>query len=117
MKLLILLVLLQFGLCRVPYDERTFHSKAVDDYIDNLKPRFKDATLANLFESCYPNTLDTTIWKYDMKDGDEDTFVVTGDIAAMWLRDSTNQVRHMIFLLGLFKALFSHFVGCRLLLI
>ena len=41
-----------------------------------------------MFENCFPNTLDTTVHF----DGDDDTFVYTGDIHAMWLRDSGAQV-------------------------
>ena len=41
-----------------------------------------------MFENCFPNTLDTTVHF----DGKEDTFVYTGDIHAMWLRDSGAQV-------------------------
>ena len=41
-----------------------------------------------MFENCFPNTLDTTVHF----DGDSDTFVYTGDIHAMWLRDSGAQV-------------------------
>ncbi len=44
--------------------------------------------LAALFASCYLNTLETTGEPLD----DGTTFVVTGDIPAMWLRDSTAQV-------------------------
>jgi len=47
--------------------------------------------LAWLFENCYPNTLDTTA-NFSLKDGKPDTFVITGDINAMWLRDSSAQV-------------------------
>src|SRR5215472_10975460 len=46
------------------------------------------AELADLFASCYLNTLETTVELL----GDGTTFVVTGDIPAMWLRDSTAQV-------------------------
>lgn len=46
-----------------------------------------------LLLSCFPNTLDTTILKFEIgSDGKPDTFVITGDIPAMWLRDSTCQV-------------------------
>ncbi|WP_204602014.1 glycoside hydrolase family 125 protein [Cohnella boryungensis] len=45
--------------------------------------------LANLFQQCYLNTLDTTVER--LPDGT--TFVITGDIPAMWLRDSSAQVR------------------------
>lgn len=47
-----------------------------------------DAKLSELFKNCYPNTMDTTVKTI----GEKDTFVITGDIPAMWLRDSTAQV-------------------------
>lgn len=45
--------------------------------------------LAIMFQQCYPNTLETTTRLLD----DGTTFVFTGDIPAMWLRDSSAQVR------------------------
>ena len=48
--------------------------------------------LVKLYRNCYPNTLETTIEA--MKDGS--VFVLTGDIPAMWLRDSTAQVSHYL---------------------
>lgn len=48
--------------------------------------------LQKLFRNCFPNTLETTTKLLD----DGTTFVFTGDIPAMWLRDSTEQVRHYI---------------------
>ena len=40
-----------------------------------------------------PNTLDTTVWQAPTAaDPSLTTFISTGDIAAMWLRDSQNQV-------------------------
>ena len=39
-----------------------------------------------MFENCFPNTLETTV-HYRTTDGKLDTFVYTGDIHAMWLRD------------------------------
>jgi Uncharacterized conserved protein len=44
-----------------------------------------------MFENCFPNTLETTV-HYRTIDGKPDTFVYTGDIHAMWLRDSGAQV-------------------------
>jgi meiotically up-regulated gene 157 (Mug157) protein len=52
----------------------------------------KDKQLATMFINCFPNTLDTTVDFTKMNDGSFDTFIITGDILAMWLRDSTNQV-------------------------
>ena len=49
-----------------------------------------DSKTARLFTNCYPNTLATTT-----KPGENGRyFVFTGDIPAMWLRDSSAQVRH-----------------------
>ncbi|MCC9137865.1 glycoside hydrolase family 125 protein [Pontibacter silvestris] len=70
---------------------RNFTSKAVEKKIKEVKKRIADKELAWLFENCLPNTLDTTV-KYQVEDGKPDTFVITGDIEAMWLRDSTAQV-------------------------
>ncbi|MGB8354561.1 MAG: glycoside hydrolase family 125 protein [Chthoniobacteraceae bacterium] len=52
----------------------------------------RDPELAWLFSNCYPNTLDTTV-DFEVKDGVPDTVVITGDIDAMWLRDSSAQVQ------------------------
>ncbi len=72
-------------------DKRTFVSTAVDKTIADLKAIIKDPEVGWLFENCYPNTLDTTV-DYEVIDGKPDTFIITGDIDAMWLRDSTCQV-------------------------
>ena len=48
--------------------------------------------LAALFANCYPNTYETTL--RTLPDGT--SFVITGDIPAMWLRDSSAQVRHYL---------------------
>jgi len=70
---------------------RKFTSKAVEKTILHVKAGIKDPELAWMFENCYPNTLDTTV-NFAMKDGRPDTFVITGDIDAMWMRDSSAQV-------------------------
>src|SRR5699024_4919659 len=72
-------------------DERNFTSKAVEAAIREVKKDVADPELAWLFENCFPNTLDTTV-DFGMKGGRPDTFVITGDIEAMWLRDSSAQV-------------------------
>lgn len=51
----------------------------------------RDPELAWLFSNCLPDTLDTTVTFSDGPSG-PDTLVVTGDIPAMWLRDSSAQV-------------------------
>jgi meiotically up-regulated gene 157 (Mug157) protein len=76
---------------RPPIGQRKFTSKAVEATIGRIKPAIKDPELAWMFENCYPNTLDTTV-NFSLKDGRPDTFVITGDINAMWLRDSSAQV-------------------------
>lgn len=68
--------------------KRNFISKAVDAAIEEAKPKIKDEKLRWMFENCFPNTLDTTV-RYRVKNGRPDTFVITGDIDAMWLRDSS----------------------------
>ncbi len=76
---------------RPPLEKRTFTSKAVEAQLSEVKAAIKDKELAWLFENCYPNTLDTTV-DYEPINGKPDTFIITGDIDAMWLRDSTAQV-------------------------
>ena len=76
---------------RPPVSERKFVSKAVEATIARVKPKIKDEKLAWMFENCFPNTLDTTV-NFSVRDGMPDTFVITGDIDAMWLRDSSAQV-------------------------
>ncbi|CAA9960755.1 Glycoside hydrolase family 125 protein [Pyrenophora teres f. maculata] len=81
---------------------RTFKSQGVEDNITRMKKVIKDPDLFRLFENTYPNTLDTTIrWKGYAADNkaEELTLVTTGDIKAMWLRDSSNQMQSYLPLL------------------
>ena len=71
--------------------KRNFTSKSVEETIKNVTRQLTDPKLARMFENCFPNTLDTTV-HYRVLDGKPDTFVYTGDIHAMWLRDSAAQV-------------------------
>lgn len=71
--------------------QRHFVSKAVESKIAETAPKIADPKLRHMFEVCFPNTLDTTV-KYKESEGRPDTFVITGDIDAMWLRDSSAQV-------------------------
>jgi meiotically up-regulated gene 157 (Mug157) protein len=76
---------------RPPLNERKFVSKAIEDTINEIKANVKNDELVWMFENCFPNTLDTTV-NYKILNGKPDTFVITGDINAMWLRDSSAQV-------------------------
>ncbi|WP_338873368.1 glycoside hydrolase family 125 protein [Spirosoma sp. SC4-14] len=80
-----------FPTVRTPVSQRNFSSPAVDQTIERMHKISKDPELAWLFENCFPNTLDTTV-QFSTANGKPDTFVITGDIDAMWLRDSTAQV-------------------------
>ncbi|MGV3585612.1 MAG: glycoside hydrolase family 125 protein [Adhaeribacter sp.] len=80
-----------YPVVRVPAAKRNFSSKSVESAISEFKKKVKDKELAWLFENCFPSTLDTTV-THTVKDGKPDTYVITGDIDAMWLRDSSAQV-------------------------
>jgi meiotically up-regulated gene 157 (Mug157) protein len=71
--------------------DRRSRSDIVEAFISDTARRIPDRELAMLFTNCYPNTLDTTVEVGEFE-GKPDTVVITGDIAAMWLRDSSAQV-------------------------
>ncbi|OTB01104.1 glycoside hydrolase family 125 protein [Hypoxylon sp. CI-4A] len=86
---------------------RTFHSDAIEQVIQDITSRMKDPDLARLFENAFPSTTDTTvkfhtsetITKKKTRNSYDDgkwegphSFIITGDIIAEWLRDSTNQL-------------------------
>ena len=74
-------------------ENRLFVSEAVEAKIDEVTSLLTNPKLAWMFRNCFPNTLDTTVhFKGEDSDGLYDTFVYTGDIHAMWLRDSGAQV-------------------------
>ncbi len=76
---------------RPPLANRKFRSQAVEDFIVATRQHIADPVLASIFTNCFPNTLDTTVQPgtFERK---PDTAVITGDIPAMWLRDSSAQV-------------------------
>jgi meiotically up-regulated gene 157 (Mug157) protein len=80
-----------FSVVRVPESKRKFRSAAVEKLIQRVQSSIGNKELAWMFGNCFPNTLDTTV-ELSMVDGRPDTFVITGDIDAMWLRDSSAQV-------------------------
>ena len=74
--------------------DRRFTSPAIEIAIARVQQHVSGTPagrkLGRMFANCFPNTLDTTV---DFTPGAHpDTFVITGDIDAMWLRDSTAQV-------------------------
>lgn len=73
-------------------EKRLFRSEAVENKITQMQGILKNQRLAWMFANCYPNTLDTTVHFGKDDDGNFRTFVYTGDIHAMWLRDSGAQV-------------------------
>ena len=79
--------------CQRPAEaERLFTSQAIEQQIVRIQKMLTNARLAWMFDNCFPNTLDTTVHYRKDADGSDDTFVYTGDIHAMWLRDSGAQV-------------------------
>ncbi|KAK3991367.1 hypothetical protein QBC44DRAFT_53107 [Cladorrhinum sp. PSN332] len=109
------------GPLELPYQRpdrrcRTFHSDAIEKVIQDITARMKDPDLARLFENAFPSTTDTTIrfhtdgkdekikqklrdrkdrevWVEDGEWEGPQSFIITGDILAEWLRDSTNQLK------------------------
>jgi meiotically up-regulated gene 157 (Mug157) protein len=76
---------------RPAVSSRRFQSAALDSRIASIKDQIAERDLATIFSNCYPNTLDTTV-ELSSVEGKPDTYVVTGDIDAMWLRDSSAQL-------------------------
>ncbi|KAG9197966.1 hypothetical protein G6514_000685 [Epicoccum nigrum] len=87
---------------------RTFESPLVEQVIGDMNTKLVDKDLARIFENAFPNTLDTTVrwhvdntptYKYGGRNWERgawtgpQSFIVTGDINAEWLRDSTNQLQ------------------------
>lgn len=93
---LFFLFCLWFGLgksCRPDVSSRAFQSQIIDGVVNNITSLLKDPMLSKIFNCSYPNTLDTTVqYNYSTNQSNIDTFIITGDIDAMWLRDSTWQV-------------------------
>ncbi|TGE08725.1 glycoside hydrolase family 125 protein [Hymenobacter fodinae] len=80
-----------FPVVRPAAEKRRFRSRSVEAAITEFNKKVKDKELGWLFNNCFPSTLDTTV-TYSTQQGRPDTYVITGDIDAMWLRDSSAQV-------------------------
>lgn len=64
--------------------------EAIEKMMERVREAFgAEHKIARMFERCISNTLDTTI----KRDENGKIFVITGDIPAMWLRDSSCQLR------------------------
>jgi meiotically up-regulated gene 157 (Mug157) protein len=67
---------------------------AITNHAKNISKRLAKSSekLAKLYENCFVSTADTAL--KELEDGS--LFVLTGDIPAMWLRDSSAQVNHYV---------------------
>ncbi|MDO3679035.1 glycoside hydrolase family 125 protein [Paenibacillus ehimensis] len=82
----------QFRLPKIPIPAMEL-PRAVQDVLAEAEVKLAHRPkLLQLFKNCFPNTLATTTKR--MEDGT--TFIITGDIPAMWLRDSVEQVIHYV---------------------
>ncbi len=61
--------------------------------MNKFKETLKDEKLKEIFEKCFFNTIHTTTFFEE----DGSAFIITGDIPAMWLRDSSAQVMQYLF--------------------
>jgi len=68
--------------------------KSVNRMKEQVRLALPDSKIAKVFENCFGNTIEKTITVSDKKTA----FVITGDIPAMWLRDSSCQLRPYLFL-------------------
>ena len=73
-------------------ENRLFSSEVIENKIVEVQSQLKNPYLRWMFGNCYSNTLDTTVHFGKDENGNFRTFVYTGDIHAMWLRDSGAQV-------------------------
>ena len=81
-------------------EKRLFTSEAVEAEIGRVSAQLTNDRIRWMFRNCFPNTLDTTVHYREDEDGNPDTYVYTGDIPAMWLRDSGAQVWPYVQLCG-----------------
>lgn len=65
--------------------------KKLYDFVESVCDKIENEAEKSMFKQCYLSTLETTV-DYCEKD----VFIKTGDIPAMWLRDSSVQVSHYV---------------------
>ncbi|MPQ44495.1 glycoside hydrolase family 125 protein [Clostridium tarantellae] len=73
---------------------------------EELSEKIENEKLKTMFYNCFINTVETTV-----EVSENDTFVITGDIPAMWLRDSTSQVEHYLPFVKKYPQLKDMFIG------
>lgn len=78
----------------------------VKEIAEEISIEITDEKLRKMFYNCFINTVDTTT-----EITEEDAFVFTGDIPAMWLRDSTSQVEHYLPFIERYPVLKNLFLG------
>lgn len=81
----------EFPVVRTAEGERHFTSQLVEGMIKEFQKNVADKELGWMFNNSLPNTLDTTVYD-ESTTSRKLTYVITGDIDAMWLRDSSAQV-------------------------
>ncbi|WP_426334212.1 glycoside hydrolase family 125 protein [Paenibacillus silvae] len=82
----------QFRLPKIPMPDLELPQAVLDVLAEADEQLQHRPRLLAQFRNCFPNTLETTTKLLD----DGTTFVITGDIPAMWLRDSVEQVMHYV---------------------
>lgn len=88
MKYLLIFGILATVILSAPIDDTI---ACIKTYIDSFKNDL-NPDIFRVFKKAFPNTLQTTVQHYNITKGFESTYIITGDIEAMWLRDSTNQL-------------------------
>ncbi|KAJ2548519.1 hypothetical protein EV175_004799, partial [Coemansia sp. RSA 1933] len=77
---------------RPPSRCRTFSNPTIEQVVTNITSLINDPDWKQLFANTFANTLDTTVAWHDPSTTEPYTFLITGDITAQWIRDSTNQI-------------------------
>lgn len=63
----------------------------IEDLFKQADTILEDEKLREMFKKCFLSTLETSV-----KVKGDKTYIITGDINAMWLRDSSCQVNHYL---------------------
>lgn len=89
------------------YANKLEHYKhLIKNIATEISDHLEDQKLKELFYNCFINTMETTV-----SIDEDDTFVITGDIPAMWLRDSTSQIEHYLPFINNYPELKDIFTG------